>query len=309
MKSNLKIFAKKLAFFLAIIYLLDFCTGSLLKYLFFKHEPVVNESVTYVLKYSKEDILIIGPSHAHMHYMPGTIADSLKMSCYNAGSDGHYILCSYALLKGVLKRYVPKMIILDIRSDEFNTDVAGYDRLSIFLPFYDSEPDMRPIIEERSKFEKYKLLSKTYPYNSQILSIINRNVHKNKYEFKARPDLGFESNNDTIEVKALNRRNEYYKNKAIDNNFVNAYRLFLKECIKNHIKLYVFISPLIPETHIKLKSLEIATKIADSLHVPFFNYSNDKRFKKREYYHDIEHLNLNGARIYTREVINTIRNN
>ena len=38
------------------------------------------------------DVLIMGSSRAHHHYVPEIISDSLGLSCYNTGKDGNGII-------------------------------------------------------------------------------------------------------------------------------------------------------------------------------------------------------------------------
>jgi len=293
-------------FFILLLIVVDRATGALLNYLYFRHEPVVGPSTTYVANYCNQELLVMGSSHAHHHYISNELADSTKLSCFNAGADGYYMLYSYAMLKCVLKRYTPKIILLDIRPDEFNIDPLNYDRLSILLPYNEQHPEIHSILVQRSNFENIKLLSKTYPFNSQIMSIINRNIYKNKNEFKATGELGFDALSDTVHIDKKIKQAEYYENRGIDSNYVNAYRSFIKDCLNRHIKLCIFISPVLPEIRIKIRSAQIASKIAATFHVPFFDYSNAGSFKTPVYFNDLEHLNINGARLFTGMVIKDI---
>ncbi len=304
MNTNLKVIIRKLLLFLALLVVVDYLAGSILKYFYFKHDPLIGASTAYVANYADQKLLVIGPSHALHHYISKQLADSTHLSCYNAGANGNYLLYSYAMLKCVLKRYTPKMIILDIRAEEFDVNPQGYDHLSVLLPYYDQHPEIRSIIVQRSRFENIKLLSKTYPFNSQLLSILNRNIYKNKNEFKADSLSGFIPLKDTIKTKFTG---EYYKDVRTDPNYIHIYKEFLDDCLKRRIKLYVFISPILPEMHSQTSTIKIALKIANDTHVPFFDFSNDYRFKKNIYFFDNEHMNINGAKLFTSMVIEKIK--
>ena len=110
----------------------------------------------------------------------------MKLSFYNAGRDGNFMFYHLAVLKGVLNRYSPKIVILDFVAEEFAQNQYSYDRLSSLLPYYKSHPEMRSIINLKSKYEKIKLLSQIYPYNSLMLTIAvgNSGVNKRKAIFK-----------------------------------------------------------------------------------------------------------------------------
>ncbi|MDP9079114.1 MAG: hypothetical protein M3O71_16930 [Bacteroidota bacterium] len=304
MGNNLKALIKKLALFILLLIVLDYTTGTVLKYFYFKHDSIIGNTTTYVTNYADQQLLVVGSSHAVHHYIAKQLADSVHFSSYNTGARGNYLLYSYAMLKCILQRYTPKIIILDIRADEFSVNPAGYDHLSSLLPYYDQHPEIRSIINQRSVFEKIKVLSKTYQFNSQLFSIINRNIYKNKTEFKADSLLGFIPLTDTIKTVF---KGNYYTDIAIDQNYVNVYKSFLTECLKRHVKVFVFISPVLPKLRSNTRTSQIAAKVANEVHVPFFDFSNDDRFKNRVYFFDDEHLNINGAKVYTSVIIEKIK--
>lgn len=300
------IFVKRSLIFLVIMIVLDYSAGRLFRYFFFRHDSLVSNHTTYVADRCNQDLLVFGSSHAFHHYVASQLADSTKLTCYNAGAAGYYMFYYYAMLKCVLHRYTPKVILLDIRAEEFAADPANYDRISVLLPYYERHPEIRSIIDRRSKYERVKLLFQTYPFNSQLLQIISKNIHKNDDEFKATDLLGFSPLTDTIPVSTKLGNKDYYGYQKIDTNLVNTYKTFIKDCQALHIKLYIFISPVLGVNRSKIKTVQIAARIADSLRVPFFDYSEERSLKKREYFSDYEHLNINGARAYTAMVAKNI---
>src|ERR1700744_3286016 len=153
MKRNLIIFIKRLLFLLLLFVVLDQAIGRLLNYLYFKHEPATHTSTTYIADYCNQQLLVFGSSRACYQYVSNDISDKTHLSCFNAGVPGNYILYSYAMLKCVLTRYTPKAIILDVMPDEFKLLQSNYDRLSILLPYYQQHPEVRGIVNLRSRFE------------------------------------------------------------------------------------------------------------------------------------------------------------
>ncbi len=79
------------------------------------------------------------------------------MSCYNTGRDGKIIFYNYAVLKSILKRYTPKIAILDFNREEFSNDGESYDRLSSLFPYYYNHPEIRPILKLKNPLKKLKL--------------------------------------------------------------------------------------------------------------------------------------------------------
>ena len=119
-------FTAKMILLLFIIFLLDFSIGQILRYFYFKSECGRQYRATYAIEKTTADVLIFGSSRAYHHYIPPLIENKLKQSCYNTGSPGQYLLYNYATLKAVLKRYTPKIIILDVTAGDLKT---GYEHL------------------------------------------------------------------------------------------------------------------------------------------------------------------------------------
>ena len=72
------------------------------------------------------------------------------------------------------------MIILDIRPEDLAYNAYEYDRLSLLLPYYQTHPETAEIVNLKGPFEKIKLVSAIYPYNSMIFRIVMGNLEYNK---------------------------------------------------------------------------------------------------------------------------------
>lgn len=289
--------------FLLILFLLDFTIGKILRYFYFKQESGLLYRTTQAIDSTKADILIFGSSTANHHYYPTTFENKFQMSYYNAGSDGTSLFYHYAVLSSVLKRYAPKIVILDFNTREFNKDEDSYDRLSSLLPYYENHPEIRSIIHLKGPFEKYKLLSKIYPYNSNIFTIGIGNTALNKSRRNNNDDQGFVPLKRTWEKPISTLTLKY----ELDTNKIVMFKSFVKDCIKLNIKLYVFISPRFVKYTTIDKSLIIATNILKEFQIPLYDFASDPYFLNRpELFADMSHLNENGAKIYSNKVIEKI---
>ena len=114
------LFLLKILVFFFVFFILDFIIGSLLSYYYFKQDSGTLFNTTYAIEDTKADILIFGTSKANHSYNTETLTERLNLSAYNTGRDGSSIFYDYAILKAVLKRYSPKIIILDV-TWEFDT--------------------------------------------------------------------------------------------------------------------------------------------------------------------------------------------
>ena len=301
-------FMVKVILFLAILFLLDLAIGRILKYFYYKQESGFLYRTTYALDSTKAEMLIFGSSTANHHYRPVTFEKRLNMSCYNTGRDGNSIFYNYAILKSVLRRYTPKMAILDFNEEDFKRDQDSYDRITSLLPYYDNNPELRSIILLKSPFEKYKLISKIYPYNSLMFSIGAGNAKFNKSREVVRDENGFVPLSgvwkNLMKTKSASTKYE------LDTIKINRFKSFIKDCINSKIKLYIFLSPKFIKYKYEDTSIMVAKNIAKKYSIPLYNYLNDSLFLYgKDLFFNPGHLNEAGAKIYTDMVIDKIVQN
>lgn len=295
-RNPVRFFLLKLIIFFTLVFILDYIIGNILSHFYFRQESGLLYRTTFSIEKTTADVLIFGSSKANHHYIPDIFEKRLNLSCYNVGRDGNYILYHSAVLKGVLKRYSPKIVILDFRSGEFKQTKDSYDELSSLLPYYNRHPEMRSIIELKSKFEKLKLLSYIYPYNSLLLTIAVGNTEFNK---KRRSDIqGYvplkKVWNLPIQIDSSSINYE------IDSIKVKAYEIFIQNCVQSKVNLYIVCSPsFIKSNHIDY-SVKLGQKIAKKNNITFFDFSNDSIFiNESKFFADTWHLNNTGAEIFS----------
>jgi hypothetical protein len=306
-KKNLyqKFFLKLLLLFITIIFL-DFTIGSLLSTFYFKQESGLQYRTTYSIEKTTADILVFGSSTAAHDYHPEIFEKRLKMSYYNVAREGYSIFYHYAVLKAILKRYTPKIIIYDFDVNEFNREQISYDRLASLLPYYKKHPEIRSIVEYKSPYEKFKLLSKIYPYNSSILTIIGQNI---EYVSKRRKIMDANLKGYMPLTSEWNEpiRDGGSLNPELDNNKIKTYESFIKDCVNSKAEVYIICSPLFIRYENVSYSLFLGKKIADKYNVRFFDYSRDSAtLGNPSHFADILHLNDTGAKIYSNKVIDSI---
>lgn len=286
----------------AVVFILDFAIGRILRHFYFTESSGLQFRTTYAIETAETDILIFGSSRANHHYVPEVFEDSLKMTFYNTGRDGNGVFFQTAVLKSVLKRYTPKVIIFDYLGS-FAKEQEDYDRMSSLLPYYKNHPEIRKIVELRSPYERIKLASGIYPFNSMILTIAMGNLESNR---KRKPDnKGY--------VAAYNEwQQEIFTAPAlpvyvIDSNKIKAFREFITSGKESGAKIFVVYSPLFLKFK-KSQEIEICKEICSSLKVPFWDFSKDTLFlNHRTLFHDISHLNHKGATIFSSIVASKIK--
>lgn len=286
-----------------LVLILDFGIGSLLKAFYFRQTSGLDYRTTYSIEKTRADLLIFGSSTAIHDYIPGAFEKRMNLSAYNVGRDGISIFYDYAILKAILKRYTPKIIILDFEKEEFNQSQESYDRLSSLLPYYKAHPEIDSIVNLRGPYEKYKMISHIYPYNSLVFTISAGNSEFNK---RRREDIkGF------VPLKRtwgdpLKFDNSFLHDE-VDSNKVRIFEAFIKDCICANVELYIISSPLFVKPNYVNSSVVLGKAIADKYKVRFFDYSQDTAMlNNRSLFADIAHLNVSGATLYSNRVVDRI---
>lgn len=299
--KNKSFFIKSLIFII-ILFFLDNSVGSLLNYYYFKQQSGYEYRSKYSFENTNAEILIFGSSTANSHYYPPIFEKRLNMSCYNTGRDGTSIYYDYAVLKSILNRYTPKLIILDFNMN-YNKDQGSYDRISALLPFYYKHPEIRSIVDLKGPFERVKLFSKIYPFNSLIFSIFAGNSEFNKQRTMDIKGYMLSTKIWHEPIKTVKLSVHY----NIDSTKVKMYESFIKNCVSSKIKLYVVCSPSFFKYTSLPTDLLMGEQIANKYHIKFLNYLQDTAIiNNNRNFQDAYHMNYEGAKLFTNMVIDEI---
>ncbi len=306
-KKDYKIVAVKMIKFVIVFLLADIVLGSVAKQLFFSQKTGKYARTTHVVHDTKADIVVFGSSHAHRHYIPKVIDEELQSTCYNAGAEGQQLLYHTALLKMLVKRSTPKLIVLNIDENFLYTSKVAYDRLSDLHPYYDDyREELKPTLGLRSKLIDFKLFFKSYQANSTIMHVIRYYLSPQEDDHGYRPLFG-KLNKNKIPKSKPEEVKEYQE--FIDDNFVNALKDFIATSKSKQIKLVFVTSPTFYEVdNVTNKSFTMIREISKEEKVPLLNFFNHELFmNKPSLFHDYSHLNNDGALLFTKQVTNEIK--
>ena len=166
-----KIFFKKLLIFIVLVIILDQALGRLLEHVFYNLRSgrfgVINLAVD-----TRADILVLGDSKAHHNYKPIVIANNLGLTCFNLGADGMNVIYHYILINHIINYYRPKLIIYDVSGKEFNEKYFDPSKFSILMPYAKNCRNALDIIKKEDSFIDIKLLSRLYPFNQNLHSLM-----------------------------------------------------------------------------------------------------------------------------------------
>ena len=254
----------------------------------------------YVSHKCNEDIVMFGSSRMRHHYNPMVIADSLGVSCYNAGEDGGGIILNYGLYKMLSKRYTPKMIIYDIN---WNYDAGGTEDDEKYLGWlrkYYDEPGIDSIVVDVSSIEAVKNISNLYRYNTRCIATLGDYVHPVRtYEQGFSPlygELNYEPQKSNIQhVSAVNPLKIKYLAKLI------------KDAKAAGTKVVLFVSPQY-DSKADNGIYNSIRKFADKNQIPFFDYYYCPGISgNKKYFRDSSHLNVEGAEKWTNIVVSKLK--
>jgi len=309
----------KIFVFLLLIAIIDQVAGIILRKLYFTQKAGQKNALTYAFRDCKADILIFGNSRAQHHYDSRLISDSLKMSCYNAGQDGgHSVLMQYAQIKVLTNRYSPEIIILEFDPVNIVNTAGSYDRLSVLLPYYSEYSELRTIILLRGPYERVKLLSAIYPFNSNVINIIRFNT--NTHVARKQDIDGYVPIKDKImnigmleRKPETDREDEILSQSVADTNMVEALKNIIVLCKEKNVSLFIVSSPIFHIPNEKPGSPSPAAKTALEIfrqnNVNFLDFSSDSTFTGHlEWFSDRGHLNDEGAKIFTDRLIEKLKN-
>lgn len=306
---------KKWAKFLLLFIVLDLTLGSLAKDIFFSQKTGKYARLTYSIEQDNSDIIIMGSSHANRHYVPKIIKSELKKTCYNTGVQGQNMLFQLALQKMILRRHKPNTIILNIDKKWMEKSEGAYGLLADLYPYYwNYRSELYPILSLGSKYIDYKLLFNSYQTNSTF-------VHVVKYFLIPQKDInGYiplygklkkkKNNINQIKNEQDVPANEKESNSGIDENFVNALKVFIVNAKKYDINMLLVKSPALRKDRNleSNKSYRIMHSIAAEYDIPLIDYTNNPKFNNQYYlFNDPAHLNDDGAKIFTKMLSDKIK--
>ncbi len=300
MRNTKKIFFIKIIIFISILVVIDATTGRVTRYFFFKQKSGKYYRITKSFEKVNDSILIMGSSHAINHFYPEIIEKETGQTCYNAGVEGQRLLFVQVLQEIILKRYNPKVLVLCIEPYYLTKFSRVYNLIVDLYPYYYRYPDViGEVAELRSPYEKFKLTSILYQYNSSIAHIIY-------YLFNTQKDYkGFVPLDGEVPIYQLKYDPEKdkaaFEREILDDNFILAFKRFITLSKQANSKLIFVMSPIIRKSDISMsKSFSLIKKIAEENNVPILNYYNSPLFVGEvELFSAATHLNIKGAKKFS----------
>lgn len=300
-KNQYLYFFTKCVIFILLFGVVDYTIGNVFHKFYQSQKKGWDFRTKYSIENTTANMILVGSSRVQQQYNPTFFEERLKTSCYNAGRDGETFLYQYTVLQGILKRYLPTSILLECENKMFLQHPTSYERLNCLLPFYKDYPVMRPVLEKRSPFEKLKLQSQMYPYNSLLFKVAIGNLSKQEDE-----DIkGYVPLMGALHepMRVVNFNTTY----PMDSLKITLFKQLIHQCKQQHIQLYLVCSPYFSTGLGNDASLTLAKEIAAQQQIPFIDLSKGHPLlQQSNLFDDTAHVNNIGSKILSNIIIDSI---
>ena len=253
---------------------------------------VLGPKLRYLRDDIHEDVLLLGASRAHHHYVPSIMSDSLRMSVYNVGIGGSdNIFSHYIVFQHILNRYKPKVICLEVMITDYCPQNNPFTTISFFAPLFGRNEAADSIFRLAGKYWPYEI-SHLYRYNAKASSnIIGLALNRQKGNDNGYIPLPEPNSYPTALSEEANIN-------SIDSLKLEYVQRFMNLCRQNGIKLVFTVSPKYTTTG--LHHYDILKDIAQKNNIPFLDYHTAGLYLDHpEYFKDESHLWDKGARLYS----------
>lgn len=300
----MKRFLINILLFFAIVVAIDFCVGFTGDYLQAHAKGGETRKTNDLVKNDYHDIVIFGSSRACHHYDASFLSDTLGLDVYNAGFDGNGVVLSYGLFSMILERYKPQLVIFDVEPafdiEVYPSDNAHKRYISTLKPYY-NDVGANEVIKDVSEAEWYKAYSGMMRYNTTILSKALDYAKGDVLNKKGYIPLHGAYTGEVSEQGERSTKN------------IDAFKLdYVEKLIvlanSKSVPIIVVASPKYGMT--SSVGLKTVIDICDKYHVPFVDFYADSVFmQNKEWFKEPMHLNMIGAREFSRRMVKTIKKN
>ena len=288
------------ALFLATLLCADLLVGASTR-LIIAHAPQTQYNLSNTIQtlfHQRSDILILGASRAHHSFDPRIIRQETGLTCFNGGRSGvkmdYFDLC----VSSCLKRYAPRMIILDISSDMMETPKDDQFR-NLRCLYGLCGPLTEAMDSVYSPLERLKLRSALYRNNRVYNEVLQLCLSKQCPGLCGYQPLSGEYRT-PHELSTMPFRPDAARLSKLDD--------IVSLCRSHNVRLVVTYAPTLRLTTRGVS--QWLSHYCKDRHIPYYDYSWEKKYYLHpELFKDEVHLNSHGAEIFTREFIPVIKAN
>jgi len=242
------------------------------------------------------EVIIIGSSRGSHHYVTKQLSDSLDayygrhLTIYNAAIDGKFANSNCCAAEAIIARYSPKLVIFDLPESQLRGDAVADIEFS--APFYWNDSIVRRYLDNISLKERILMKSSLYRYNDKLFRMAGSFLKPLAEDDGYLPLYGT-----TIDTtKNMKPRQDPPSSSELNNYKKENFENVLKRYANSDVQLVVVCSPRFRRNDNNQQLAEMCKEYG----VPFMDFYDIPFFNSRpELFKDTEHLNDDGAHVYT----------
>lgn len=260
------------------------------------------------------DLIINGSSRPLTSINPAILDSILELKSYNLAMNGHDFYMIDTRLSVYLKfNRLPKVIVqvLDIHSLRKNNKLPFPEA---FLPYLDDSEIFNSVKSYNYlEYTDYLIPSLKYLYNykEQFIGYCEyfhlTHFNNNKYKGYRKIDL---NSWDRLTDKFI-KSNPNGVFIQLDSISINKFNRFLKNSIRNNVKLILVYNPEYIEYSYLIKNrdeiIDLYKKFANKYNLTFIDYSEDAISYNKNFFYNSNHLNAQGAKYYSYKLAHDIK--
>ena len=261
------------------------------------------------------DVVFSGPSRTQQHISPAIFDSILHVKSYNMGINGWTFNMQYVRFKIYLEHNKkPKYIVQNVDFDNSakRKDLYGYEQ---FFPYINDPEVLKASDQCVGKFTLAERYFPMFKYNNHFYIIKEGfNCYFNTgYQVKSEIQKGFfyrdipwDGTFDEFKKAHPNGISSEISQPALD-----EFEGFLKYCKRNDIKVILDFAPIFYEEMQMEHNLDtlrgIFRKYAKQYDIPLLDYTTDSMCYIKKYFYNSQHLNKDGAILFTTKLANDLK--
>ena len=295
-------FILKILMLAAAMVVVDILVGVVFRHWFERMDDGEMGKENYIGRQVDEDILVFGSSRAEYHYDPAVISEMLGLSCYNCGASGNGILLAYGRLLMALQHHQPRLIIYDV-NPEFDVMLTDNHQSLAQLKIHSETDRLEEIYQDVDPWESIKMLSNMYRFNSNFIHnplCLLKPMPQKWSPDQQRGAVLQKAQFDPMKVREETPP-EAFETDTLKLRYV---RKFIS--LAQGARLVFVASPkwYAPVDSMRYRPIK---DICHEMGVPYLDFTSDRKYIHHdEFFVDGVHLNANGAREFTRDLMKTL---
>lgn len=258
-------------------------------------------------KFNNLDLIINGSSKAYLQISPKVIDSILELNSYNFGREGSKFdtqLFSYELYRKYNNK--PKYLIQIVSHETFSTYSELY-RYILFAPYL----ELSEVRKLTAKYQSFNFIDYHIPL-LKYSGILTDKI----FVFGNKKDIykGYFPQKERVWDTSFNKFKKANPNGItinLDKEMLTDFEEYIKKNKEDSIQVFMVYPPTYYEAHSYIKNrdeiIQIYKNISEKYNISFLNYSSDSISLNRDYFYNSQHLNENGAELFTLKMSRDIK--